>query len=995
MTGLAAPNVTGLHRTRLLDQLVGRSRFTLLLGPAGTGKTTLAKQHVSSCRELVIWHRADRTDVDVESFGSRLVAAVGSAQPQAPAVDVCEALRGLGDRRVTIVVDDAQALIGTAAETLLERILVDGPTGLSIIMASRREPRLNVARAEIGSLTVITADDLRFRSWETEQLFRDVYHEPLPPDDIAMLTRRTEGWAAGLQLFHLSTLSRPLAERRGAVSALSGRSRFARTYLVRTVLDGIPSDLRVFLAGTAVFEMLTAKRCNALLGRTDTQRDLEELERLAAFTTSDDGGRTFRYHEVLRSHLESVLHDDLGADATRQWFARAAAILEAESASSEAVRAYVRAERWDDAARLLRDDGARVIAANRGTGWHDMLPTRMVEEDPWLSLAVGRRLALEGRLSAAIARYQHAEALFPERTDRERAVRERRLVELWVGGSPRPQPLLHWLDRVRLAVQRRPGDAALSRADATAGAGDRLARAVATLLTGDVAATRNRLAGTEQNAESELALAVRLLQGLVDLLIGVHPTEPADRLAADAERAGVAWVARQARLLGGLHDRRPNDIFGVAGECASAGDTWGRLLADAAGATLRLVAGKSSQAAWDQVTRQCRALGASTLAAWAAAARALAAAAERDPRAVAMARAAERNGRAVGAWGAQALAVLALAVADPRDRDRTLQEAHRMATAHGMPWPESLANRLLEAAGDRPSAPARIEPRDPVVTMRCFGGFLLEVDGHQLDWTVLRPRAATALRLLAAHVPEPVHRDTLLTLWPGSAPPAATHSLQVAISSVRGFLTPGVQRGEHRLIRRRDEAYLLALPPGSVADVADFRNALREAAAARRSDDPQAERIALAAAVDAYTGDLLPDDGPAEWVVDLRERLRIDAALSAGRLAELAFAAGDLPGGVEAVRRSVQIDRYCDSSWRLLISAYTRTGDLAAASRARQDYHGVLADLGIPSIGSGRRPLDPKLDGQVGGAHVPKRALHRASIHGVGIDRPDDDHQTG
>ncbi|OLT14834.1 hypothetical protein BJF78_17535 [Pseudonocardia sp. CNS-139] len=320
----------GLRRTRLLDRLAGRSRLTLLVAPAGTGKTTLAAQYAAGCGELVVWHRAERTDVDAARFGARLAAALGAAGP----ADVLQALHGLG-RPVTLVVDDAQTLIGTPAETLLERLAVDGPASLSIIVATRREPELNVARAEVGPITVVTADELRFRYWETEQLFRDVYREPLPPDDIAVLTRRTEGWAAGLQLFHLSTVSRPLAERRGAVSALSGRSRFARTYLVRTVLGGIPADLRGFLARTAVFEVLTAPRCNALLDRTDAQdaqRDLEELVRLAAFTTSDDGGQTFRYHEVLRTHLESVLNDELGEAATRRWFARAAAILEADGA---------------------------------------------------------------------------------------------------------------------------------------------------------------------------------------------------------------------------------------------------------------------------------------------------------------------------------------------------------------------------------------------------------------------------------------------------------------------------------------------------------------------------------------------------------------------------------------------------------------------------------------------------------------------------------------
>ena len=58
-----------------------------------------------------------------------------------------------------------------------------------MLLASRRVPGLNLCRAELGEVTMVTVDDLRFRSWEVESLFRDHYREPLPSDDIAALTK--------------------------------------------------------------------------------------------------------------------------------------------------------------------------------------------------------------------------------------------------------------------------------------------------------------------------------------------------------------------------------------------------------------------------------------------------------------------------------------------------------------------------------------------------------------------------------------------------------------------------------------------------------------------------------------------------------------------------------------------------------------------------------------------------------------------------------------
>ena len=46
---------------------------------------------------------------------------------------------------------------------------------------------------------------------EVERLFRDHYKQQLPPQELAVLTRRIEGWAAGLQLFHLATRAGVLA----------------------------------------------------------------------------------------------------------------------------------------------------------------------------------------------------------------------------------------------------------------------------------------------------------------------------------------------------------------------------------------------------------------------------------------------------------------------------------------------------------------------------------------------------------------------------------------------------------------------------------------------------------------------------------------------------------------------------------------------------------------------------------------------------------------
>jgi DNA-binding SARP family transcriptional activator len=956
------PAASGLQRTRLLQVLDVPARALLVVAPAGYGKTTLLAQHAAG-RGRVAWHRVTHEDADPRHLADSLRGAlrrVGAIPGERSGVDGL--FRELEDvpAEIRLVLDDAHLVVDSPAEATLERLLVDAPAGVSLLLGSRRAPGLNLCRAEVGQPVLIGADQLRFRSWEVEELFRDVYREPLPPDDVAALARRTGGWAACLQLFHLSTQSCSPAERSRAVGALAGGARFARAYLARTVLDELPEPLRAFLTRTAVFEVLTAERCDRLLGGSSSRGHLDELERVGALVTSDDGGRSFHCHEVLRRHLESVLCEELGVNRAQGWYLRAADILVTDGAPGEAVRACLRADRWDRATDLLHRAGSRALDV--GPHWSDVLPAELVDEDPWLSTALARRLAMSGQLPAAAARYRRAESLFPDAVDRERTSRERRLVELWTGG--RPQPHLHWVDRIRAAVDRTPeaGDA-----EASPGLGGRLVAAVTALLRGDIAAADDALAGMLRGNGGQLAdplgaplahLSARLVHALTALAGGASIAPEAEQIATEAERLGAAWFVRQARVLRALEARDGSELARLTALCTAAEDPWGALLADGAAAVAGLLTGHPGQDAFARVARRCADLGAGSLRAWALAFAALDAATGGAPTAVA-ARAAESAGHSCGVPGVQALAALA-AAPHAVDPDLAAARARALARAHGLPWPEGLARRLLDATSGaggavtgrqgltpEPRAAGVREPDAEPVHVRCLGGFELEMGGRGVDWSGVRPRAASALRLLALHVPRSVHRETLLQLWPGLPDGQARHSLQVAVSSLRSLLAPGAPRGESRMITRKGETYALDLPTGSRVDVAEFEALLAAAERARSARERSAELEALDRAVTLYRGELLPEDGAAEWVVRERDRFRLHAALACARLADLHAHEGDLSAAVAAARRGTEIDAFADPAWRSLISAYDHQGNCAAAARARQEYADVLDDLGV------------------------------------------------
>ena len=183
-------------------------------------------------------------------------------------------------------------------------------------------------------------------------------------------------------------------------------------------------------------------------------------------------------------------------------------------------------------------------------------------------------------------------------------------------------------------------------------------------------------------------------------------------------------------------------------------------------------------------------------------------------------------------------------------------------------------------------------------------------------------------------------------MWPGVDLSVGTRRLQVAVSSVRQLLEQNGLSGPDVLTRHGD-AYRLALPEGSTVDIRSFESALREAASCAARGDTAGSAQARAAALALYTGDLLPEDGPAEYLVDDRDRFRLAAASAAAGLARDTLDLGRSREALDAARMSVQLDRYQDLAWELLVEVHEASGDSSAAARARHEHARVQAELDV------------------------------------------------
>jgi DNA-binding SARP family transcriptional activator len=234
-----------------------------------------------------------------------------------------------------------------------------------------------------------------------------------------------------------------------------------------------------------------------------------------------------------------------------------------------------------------------------------------------------------------------------------------------------------------------------------------------------------------------------------------------------------------------------------------------------------------------------------------------------------------------------------------------------------------------------------------VTRVRTLGGLVVEVDGRPVAVDAVKPRVRSLLRFLAIHAGSPVHREVIQeALWPDADAAAGARSLHVGLSALRKLFEEAGGPAGSRVLVRDGDAYRLGVAAEDV-DLGRFELAIAAGRSARARGEASA--AAFGTAIDQYTGDLLPEEGPAEWVAARRDQVRARAIEAATSLAEESLLVEDLPAVVRACRFGLGLDRYQDGLWRMLIAARERGGETGAATRERREYAQVLQALGVPA----------------------------------------------
>lgn len=402
-------------RTALVNRLrASRAPIVALIAPAGFGKTMLLAQWADRDARPHAWLSVDEQDCDPAVFVRYVAAALDRAVDVEPLL--LEPLAAPDARSWPSTLAQLAAALSSACTPMI--FVLDGvdvltsrrtvqavsvladhlPEGSTLALSCRSEPPLPIARFRAaGRLFELHPNDLAMSNHRARELLRyaGVDH---PPEQVADLMRRTEGWPAGLYLAALALEAAGSAgEDDGAAHCL--HDRFMDEYVRHEVLSTLGEAELSFATRISFLETFSWPLCAAV----DPSNQVDALREpgLRGLLVALDHPRGwYRFHRPFRDVLRSEL-DRREPAVIQELNSRAAAWYEAHGMLEEAVDHARAAGEIENMARLV--SSTWFAAVDRGqlprvARWLESLDQEAVlERFPMLAIAGAWVNALSGR----------------------------------------------------------------------------------------------------------------------------------------------------------------------------------------------------------------------------------------------------------------------------------------------------------------------------------------------------------------------------------------------------------------------------------------------------------------------------------------------------------------------------------------------------------------------------------------------------------------------
>jgi ATP/maltotriose-dependent transcriptional regulator MalT/DNA-binding SARP family transcriptional activator len=422
---ITRPRTKGiLHRKRLF-RLLDKSRdrpIIWILGPPGSGKTTLIASYLDSKELPCLWYQIDEGDSDMASFFYYMGLAAKRAAPRkrkplplltheylygistftkryfenlysslTPPIlplNKGRSKEGLkrGKGRFLIVFDNYQDIL---AASKFHDLLIEGltiiPKGINVIFISRSEPPPAFARMRANNLIkIIGWDELRLTVEESGGIIRSQRKGKHSEEEIRNLHNKTDGWAAGLILMLEYTKTTDFKSQ--AFKDLNPQIIF--DYFAGEIFKKADQNIHNVLLKTSFLPKVTAHMAEKLTGLDQAGKILSDLNRSNYFTIRlVHTEPLYQYHPLFREFLLSRVRDSFSREEISILQRNAATLLEESNQIEDAAELYIAAGKWEELVRLVLKYAQSLVMQGRSITlekWLSAMPEEISEKNPWI-----------------------------------------------------------------------------------------------------------------------------------------------------------------------------------------------------------------------------------------------------------------------------------------------------------------------------------------------------------------------------------------------------------------------------------------------------------------------------------------------------------------------------------------------------------------------------------------------------------------------------------
>lgn len=447
-----------------LHALLAEARLhqvTLLVAPAGYGKTTLLAQWCATLAQTGgrwCWLGLDSGDRSPAMFLAYLISAFQTTFPEfgaearrmlqrASNLDhdwplvasaLCSNLQHHVHSALFLILDDLHAVsdVGTITQ-ILGYLLRAMPSTLHVVLASRRAPvfaPLVRLRAE-NRLLDILPEHFNLSLEETSALLA-TQNVHLDHGDLAALHATTAGWAMSVQLAGRALAGVPAAKRRDFVQHLAAHQQDVFSFLAAEVLADLPADITDFLQQAALPRVFSAEVLDHALGRDDALFTLQHAQSFGLpLLALDDTGNQMRFHPLWREVLRHQLRTVTTPQHVQQLHQRYGQAFETVGDLAAALEHYADADATEDVIRTLRVRSWPLMASHRDLirQWIERLDPVVRDHDAELLHIWGVSQVVSAS-DQAVAALERALALYIQQGRADRALRalaDLALVQAW------------------------------------------------------------------------------------------------------------------------------------------------------------------------------------------------------------------------------------------------------------------------------------------------------------------------------------------------------------------------------------------------------------------------------------------------------------------------------------------------------------------------------------------------------------------------------------